>query len=87
MDARLHYTVSRTFYDAVLLQVKETLPRLVREKRYTSKRLCSKEFWKLMDNGERRMAGRCIAHSVVLNLLPLRFVEAIHEYPKYYELK
>ncbi len=81
------YTILEIFYEVVRQQVDEGLPDLERDASYTAKRLCGKEFWRHLNNGERRMAGRCIAYMVTRNLLPLTFAETRHEYPKKYQLK
>ncbi len=81
------YTVLEIYYDFVRQQVDARLPDLERDASYTAKRLCGKEFWRHLNNGERRMAGRCIAYMVTRNLLPLTFAETRHEYPKKYQLK
>lgn len=80
------YTVLEIFYDVVRQQVDARLPDLERGKSDTAKRLCGEEFWLGLTNGERRMAGRCIAHMVVHGVLPLRFAKWKHEYPLHYEL-
>lgn len=81
------YTASRAFHESIRLQVEEVLPALQRDARYTLKTLCGNEFWNRLSPGERRMAGRCMAHIVVTGLLPLNFADSRHEYPKWYELK
>lgn len=80
------YTVSEDFYKAVRYQAVEVIPVLVRGMKYTSRMLCGDEFWKLLTDGDKRMAGRCIANMVVSGLLPFNFAETKHEYPKRYQL-
>ena len=80
------YTVSADFYNSVRLQVDNVIPALERDRKYTLAMLCGPEFWDCLSNGERRMAGRCMAHLVACKRLPLRFAESRHEYPKYYWL-
>jgi hypothetical protein len=80
------YFVSITFYNAIRLQVEEVIPLLDRDEKYTLQMLCGEAFWDPLTEGERRMAGRCMSHMVRNNLLPLRFAESKHEYPKFYEL-
>lgn len=81
------YAVSKVFYNCIRLQVEDVLPALQPDDRYTLKTLCGKEFWGQLAIGERRMAGRCMAHMVVIGLLPLSFADSKHEYPKWYRLK
>ncbi len=85
---KLHdgYSVTKIFYDLIMQQVVAMLPRLTRNKSYTAKKLCGKEFWGLLEKGECLIAGRSIAHMVVHGVLPLRFVKWKHEYPLHYEL-
>lgn len=86
-DGEAFYAVNKDFYDSVLLQVEEVIKVLTPGKKYNLKTLCGEEFWDLLDNGERRMAGRCMADIVCRGLLPLTFARSKHEYPKHYQLK
>jgi hypothetical protein len=81
------YTVSAAFYTAVRLQVEESIPGLTPYWKYKSEWLCGNEFWGSLSDGEKRMAGRCIANMVVNGQLLLRFAESKHEYPKWYQLR
>lgn len=80
-------TVPQAFFDGVQQQVEEVLPAMDPKARYTSKMLCGMEFWALLNNGERRTAGRCLAHMVAQELLPLVFAESKSKHPKWYQLK
>jgi hypothetical protein len=80
------YTASAAFYTAVRLQVEEVIPGMERGVKYTLEMLCGDAFWRTLSDGEKRMAGRCMAHMVVNKRLPLCFAESKHEYPKWYEL-
>lgn len=80
------YTVPEKFYKAVLYQVKEIPPALLPGEKYTLEMLCGDVFWQLLTDGEKRMAGRCMAQMVVSGILPLRFAETKHEYSKRYQL-
>jgi hypothetical protein len=80
------YTVSAAFYNSVCHQVEEIIPAMEPDMRYPLKVLCGKAFWQPLSDGEKRMAGRCMAQMVVGGLLPLRFAEGRHEYPKLYRL-
>lgn len=81
------YPVSKFFFDSIRRQVEEVLPALARGENYTTKILCGKDFWSQLGNGERILAGRCLADMVVRNILPLTFAHGKHEYPKRYQLK
>ena len=80
------YTVTENFYNAVRYQVDEVIPALIRDMKYTSEMLCGDVFWEPLSDGEKRMAGRCIANMVVSGLLPFDFAMTKHEYPKRYQL-
>lgn len=80
------YTVPAVLFDAVRYQVKEAIPFLVRGKKYTLRWFCGEVFWQLLGDGDKRMAGRCMAHMVFNGQLPLRFAKSKHEYPKHYQL-
>ena len=86
-DGYRFYTVPATLYNAVQLQVEEIIPALDRDEIYTLEELCGKEFWDSLTAGEPSMAGRCMAHMVVNNLLPLSFADYKHEYAKRYRLR
>ena len=81
------YTVSAAFYNAVRYEVEESIPGLIPGMKYKSEWLCGDAFWEPLSDGEKRMAGRCIANMVVNGLLPLRFAKSKHEYPKLYQLR
>ena len=85
-DGENIYTVSAVFYNAVRHEVEESIPGLIPGEKYKSEWLCGDAFWEPLSDGEKRMAGRCIANMVVNGLLPLRFAESKHEYPKWYLL-
>lgn len=94
MNEPIHYMVlndgqpvTKTFFDRVRQKVNVVIPALNPVERYTAEMLCGDEFWSALDNGERRLAGRCLAHMVNEDLLPLRVAESNHEYPKYYSPK
>lgn len=79
--------VAQSFYDELKKQVMDHLPGLERGEKYTLEKICSGEFWKLLSNGNRRLAGQCMAHMVRKGFLPLAFAPTKHEYPKMYMLK
>jgi len=80
------YTVPEKFYNVVLYQVREILPALIPGEKYTLELLCGDAFWLPLSDGQRRMAGRCMAHMVNNDQLPLCFAITKHEYPKRYQL-
>lgn len=81
------YPVSAEVIESIRQQVEAALPTLNSHLTYTLEKLCGKAFWAQLDSGERKLAGRCMAHLVVKNQLPLLFVPRKHEYPKHYQLK
>ena len=86
-DGCAGYSVPVSFYNAIRRQVEEVIPVLLRDEKYSLEMLCGEAFWNPLTEGECRMAGRCMSHMVRNNLLPLRFAESKHEYPKLYELR
>ena len=86
-DGCVGYSVLVSFYNSVRRQVEEAIPHLVRDEKYSLEMLCGEEFWDPLTEGECRKAGRCMSHMVRNNLLPLRFADSKHEYPKIYELR
>jgi len=81
------YSAPQEFYESVRLQIEDVVPALQRDVPYTSKALCGGGFWKLLTKGERILAGRCVAHLVVMNRLPLKFAESGSNCSKRYALK
>jgi len=81
------YTTSKAFYDQIGNQVVSTLPTLKRNRNYKSNSLCGRDYWASLDNADRRIGGRCIAHMVVNRKLPLVLVKGKHEYPKWYRIQ
>ena len=81
------YTVACEFYDSVKHQVEEVLEAIQRDVLYTAEALCGAEFWSLLSKGERRLAGRCLAHMIIVRrLFPLVHCPGRHEYPYRYKL-
>lgn len=81
------YTVPAELYNAVRFQVEEVIPAMERGVKYTLEMLCGDAFWRTLSDGDRRKAGRCMAHMVANNRLPqLRFFGCKHEHPKKYQL-
>ena len=80
-------SVDPKFLDCIYCAVDESLPTLPYNTKFTLKNICGKEFWKMLERGEKIRAGWCMVHLVEMNELPLMFAESRHEYPKYYQLK
>ena len=80
-------TILEDTYTRVLKQVEEIVPALEPSESYTLETLCGEEFWNGLAVGERRMAGRYIAHVAKQGPFPLEFVGCKHQYPKKYRLK
>ena len=87
-DRHRTYTVSAAFYNDVLNTVSEVIHLFLPGDKYTLRIIYGEVLWLHMTRGERRMAGKCMAHMVANNRLPqLRFIEHEHEYPKKYQLR
>jgi len=87
-DGHRMYTVSAAFYNDVMNTVSEVIHIFLPGDRYTLRKIYGEALWLEMARGERRMAGKCMAHMVANDRLPqLRFVEHEHEYPKKYRLR
>lgn len=81
------YNVDTALLNSVKQQIEKAIPTMKRNVGYKLESLCSEDYWKDLDSGQRRMAGRCVAHLVTKSLLPMCFAESKHEYPKHYQLK
>ena len=75
------------FYEDVVRVVEEIIPALSPDVDYTTRQLCGDEFWKPLSDGQKRRAGKYLAHAVSIGRLPLRFSVCIHKVPKLYRLK
>ena len=81
------YTVSAAFYNGVLNTVSEVIHLFCPGDVFTLRKIYGEALWLLMTRGDRRKAGKCMAHMVANNRLPqLRFVGCEHENPKKYQL-
>lgn len=95
--ARLIYSRDRArikqvpalFYQALLYQIRESIPGLVQGGSYTLEEICGPEFWQSLDRGEAILAGECMAHMVChSNDLPeLLITKAPRTRPLEYGLK
>ena len=87
-DEHRTYTVSAAFYNEVLNTVGEVIHIFLPGDIYTLRKIYGEALWLHMTRGDRRKAGKCMAHMVANNRLPqLHFVEGPHEYPKLYRLR
>ena len=87
-DEHRVYTVSAEFYNDVLNTVSEVIHIFLPGDIYTLRKIYGEALWLQMTRGDRRMAGKCMAHMVANKKLPqLRFVDGTHEYPKKYQLR
>jgi len=86
-DGLRWYTVSIAFYSEVLNTVSEVIHIFLPDDIYTLRKIYGEALWLQMTDGERRMAGRCLAHIVANKRLPLCFVGCPHEHPKKYRLR
>lgn len=81
------YTVQKYIYECFRQMVVASLPQINLGKAYTLKNILGSDIWSELDNGERRLMGRCVAHMTAHSILPLGIVESKHEYPIRYQLK
>lgn len=68
-----NYMVLESFYKNIQSQIEEALPFLERDMQYTVEMLCDPNFWKSLNPGQKKMAGRCVAHMVMENRIQLSF--------------
>lgn len=76
--------VDTNFYRRLKAHVLERLPLLSIGVPLPLKKICSVEFWCSFTNGQRRIAGICVANMVAGNEVKLIFMPQKHEYPKMY---
>ena len=81
------FSVSKDIYECFMQMVVASLPEISPGNAYTLKNILGRDIWSELDNGERRLIGRCVAHMTVHSILPLGIVESKHEYPIRYQLK
>jgi len=81
--------VPGSFCEALLSQVRETIPAMVRGASYTLEEICGNDFWESLNRGQRILAGECMAHMVVhTNDLPeLMLTKAPRTHPLEYGLR
>ena len=83
-DEHRTYTVSAAFYNDVLNTVSEVIHLFLPDDIFTLRIIYGEALWLLMTPGDRKKAGKCMAHMVANKRLPLRFVGCPHEKPKKY---
>lgn len=81
------FSVTREFLELVRFYVESRLHELSIDKTYRAKQLTGPELWDGLDDGDRRVAGRCVAYLTSHGLLPLTLVKWKHEFPLKYRLK
>ena len=70
--------------DFVRYVAEDRIPELPYHVEMTAEDICGKDAWELLEEGEARLAGKCMRRLVKDNELPLDPVQTIHEYPLYY---
>ncbi len=65
--------VEERFFNRMFKLIFDFKSELNLSKSYTAKKLCGEEFWKLLEKGERIIAGKCIAHMVARKFITLDF--------------
>jgi len=81
------FSVTREFLELVRFCVEDRLHELSIDKTYCAKQLTGPELWDGLNDGDRRVAGRCIAYLTSHGRLPLTLVKWKHEFPLKYRLK
>ena len=80
------YSVARVFYDAIRREILDVMPALFPDAGYTVEMLCGSDIWLPMSDTQQRLAGRCVAHMVRNDELPLRRLGCRHKSPARYAL-
>ncbi len=81
------YCAPSGFCGSILQQVREVLPAVNPNEKYTLEMLCGPEFWKSLGPLERQMAGRIMVRLVLGGWLPFEVIGCRHSSPKKYQLK
>lgn len=79
--------VNKAFYDMIIERIADVLPAVIPSVSYTAEDLCGEEFWRTLDDGHRRRAGKCMVHMVKTGKLPLQIQGCEHQYPRKYMLR
>lgn len=80
-------TVHKQFHDDLLALVQGVIPVLEPGVPYTLEDLCGIGVWSGLSTGQRRIAGKVMAHWVVHQIVPLRFADRSCRTPKRYVLQ
>lgn len=80
------YRVPSKLYMEVKDHMYKQLNKILPNKTYRLKQMYGKQFWKPLENPDRRDAGRAFAHMVVLGIFQFEFVET-KSTSKHYRLK
>lgn len=83
LDRDLH--VSDDFYRALVGRAQDCIPRLKFEEVFKAQHVIGPDYWRILDNPHRWVAGKVLAHLVVTGRLPLRFASCPLCTIKYYE--
>ena len=86
-DGQHPYTVSAALYNDVLNTVSEVIHLFIPGDKYTLRIMYGEALWLEMTPGDRKKAGKWMAHMVANKRLPLRFVGCPHDDPKKYRLR
>ena len=86
-DGSRAFEVPREFYNEVLELGLWIVPAILPGARYTARMLLGPDFWACLEDTGKHLAGRCIAHMVRSELLPLRRLGCRHKSPARYALQ
>lgn len=79
-------TVHLEFLNIIREAVEERIPSLAKHTNLTLKKICGEDFWCLLGEGEKRMAGWYMEHLVAMNELPLIYAGKDSNNAKQYQL-
>lgn len=68
-------SVDKAFYQEIFLQAKTVVPEMQANKLYTVRELFGEDYWQIMTNYLKRMAGRCFAKMVHDKVFDLQFIQ------------
>jgi len=81
------YTASKAFYTRVYKMMVAALSGKVPGIKCTVEQFVGQKLWCELGSGERKLAGRCVAHMVSKNLLQLDFAGKTKANAQQYRLK
>lgn len=81
------YTASKAFYTRIYKMMVAALSGKKPGIQCTVKQYVGKVLWNKLDTGERKLAGRCVAHMVSNSLLSLEFAGKTKANAQLYRLK